>query len=151
MGKQLKSLGYNYVDGIEGSEKMLQESRNIYDGLTLNMVGIDPFPDTLLNKYDLIVSTGCFVSHHFKKEVLDLMISSLKPHGFICFSIRDAYMEADNFMGYRNKLEELIKEKKMKEVEVLEYTKYKGFGPELGFGDFLKEMPATIRLYQKID
>ena len=79
----LKKEGYENLDGIDGSKGLLEKDKeqSIYKHIQQLMIAIDPTPEDLKLKYDIIVSNGCFFKNNFTKEAFGVFFEMCKPNG----------------------------------------------------------------------
>ena len=85
------------------------------------------------------------IKGHFPNTCYEEFLKTLKPSGFMAFTIRDIYLskETDNGMGFSGKLQSLKEAGKIKHICTEKYIKYKG----LQFGSGHQEEPANIMIY----
>jgi len=128
LGTHMKEAGFTNIEGLDGSEGMLEVCKglNIYKKLDKCLIGLEPLPAGSNNKFDGIVSSACFIPLHFTNVVFDLAHESLKVGGLMSFAARNTYLELDNELQYMPKIQELIKAGKFEEVERIDFVKYKG-------------------------
>ena len=67
---------------------------------------------------------------HFPASVFDDMWTSVKQGSLIIFSMRDAYWDNGNSMGYKIKVDSLVEEKKYEFVKRHIFTKFEGLKGE---------------------
>ena len=81
------------LDGIDISEQMIKHSRakNIYQHVWC----LDLFREVLPQQYqyDLIVSSGVFLEGHVGFKMVDILLNSLEPFGFIFFTVRETFKQ----------------------------------------------------------
>lgn len=106
LGQEItKLLTNNYdfsIDGIDISDKMIQQSKNknIYSHLwKLNL-----FNEVLSShhKYDIIVSSGVFLEGHVKFKMVDILLNSVKHSGLLFLTVRESFRDKnlDEYMLY---------------------------------------------------
>ena len=95
----------------------IADTKSIYKWTWEVLVGIDqlPFGATYREElqgsgFDAVFSSACMIKGHFTNTCYEEMLKSLRPGGFMIFSIRDIYLnpETDNGMNYVGKLAELV-------------------------------------------
>jgi len=152
LGKYLVKAGYKNLWGVDGSEKMIEKCKplGLYHDIRKVLVTVDPLPEEYKNKFDAVVSTGCFLKGHFPNGALDVILDSLNVGGIMFFSIRNFYLEPENEQQYKPKIDALVAEGKAEVVEQYKYTKYEGIKKEDGFGDNFTEMPSSIMMIRKL-
>ena len=81
------------IDGIDISEKMIEKShqKNVYRRIWQ----LDLFRETLpqQHQYDIIVSSGVFLEGHVSFEMVDILLNSLHPFGYIFFTVRETFKQ----------------------------------------------------------
>ena len=89
-----KKLGGKYffdIDGIDISEKMIEKSheKNVYRRIWQ----LDLFREILpqQHQYDIIVSSGVFLEGHVSFKMVDILLNSLQPFGYIFFTVRESF------------------------------------------------------------
>jgi predicted TPR repeat methyltransferase len=105
VGKELSTLGFNNIDGIDYSAEMLSVANNI--GVYGELLEAD------LNKalaiesetYDAIICIGTFTHGHVGADCLDELFRVLKPGGKFITAIRKDYWEPAGFAEKSGKLE----------------------------------------------
>ena len=106
LGQEItKLLTNNYdfsIDGIDISDKMIQQSKNknIYSHLwKLNL-----FNEVLSShhQYDIIVSSGVFLEGHVKFKMVDILLNSVKHSGLLFLTVRESFRDKnlDEYMLY---------------------------------------------------
>ena len=89
----------------------------LYKGFKKCIVTVDAYPEDYLNKFDAVVSSGCFLKAHFPAATFEIMNQSLKVGGFCFFTLRDLYLDPTNEMQYWPTIDALIKSGKIEIVE----------------------------------
>ena len=156
MGQELRKVGYTNIYGIDGSAEMLAiaDSKAIYKWTWEVLVGLDKLPlgtvqreDDKYSGFDAVFSSACLIKGHFPNTCFEEMLKTLRPGGYMIFSIRDIYLnpETDNGMNFVGKLAELEQQGSMILVESVHFTKYEG----LEFGSGYMEEGANVKIYQK--
>ena len=114
VGQELSFLGYQNIDALDASKAMLAEadSKGIYKNIIQGYIGNDSL-SIEQKSYDAIVCSGAFTKGHLPATAMDEMIALVKQGGILCFNIRDNTLVNDSH-GYQRKLEEIIKQQKVK-------------------------------------
>lgn len=137
MGIELKKVGYNNIYGLDGSAQMLAiaDSKGVYKWTWEVLVGVAELPlgaiyreDLKGSGFDAVFCSACLIKGHLPNCCFEEMLKSLRPGGYMIFSIRDIYLnpETDNGMNFVGKLAELEEQGVMNHIETIHYTKYKG-------------------------
>ncbi|MBA3447073.1 MAG: class I SAM-dependent methyltransferase, partial [Pseudaminobacter sp.] len=103
-GPYLRALGYERIDGLDFSEKMLAlaAGRGIYRDLRRATLGeILPWPD---DHFAAFFSTGVFTEGHAPASSLDELVRITRPGGHAIFTVRDTVLENG---GFRRRFEML--------------------------------------------
>ena len=118
VGVELKKFGYNYFDGADLSQKLLDlVKKNLYQNLSkIDLNKNIPIKD---NTYDAVMCVGTFTFGHVKPQALDEFIRITKNKGLICFTINEGIYEK---YGFDKKIEEL---KNKKSINIKEFFKSK--------------------------
>ena len=154
MGIELKKAGYTNIYGIDGSPKMLEkaDSKGVYRWTWEVLVGVNKLPAGALyspelegSGFDAVFCSACLIKGHLPNAAFEEMLKTLRPGGYMIFSIRDIYLsnETDNGQDYVGKMAELEEQRKMIHVETIHFTKY----PGLNFGSGYMEEGANVKIY----
>ena len=107
VGAELKKFGYNYYDGADLSQKLLDlVPKNLYQ--KLSKVDLNKKIEVQDNTYDAIMCVGTFTFGHVKPPALDEFIRITKNKGLICFTINEGIYEE---YGFDKKIKELSEKK----------------------------------------
>jgi predicted TPR repeat methyltransferase len=91
INKKLGGIYFFDIDGIDISEKMIEKShqKNVYRRIWQ----LDLFRETLpqQHQYDIIVSSGVFLEGHVSFRMVDILLNSLHPFGYIFLTIRETF------------------------------------------------------------
>ena len=116
VGKELKSMGYNDITGVDFSKEMLELIPcNIYN--KLDLIDLNSPLEYQTNSFDNIICVGTFTFGHVKAHALDEFIRITKKGGLICFTINEGIFKENCF---DKKIEALSNKKNWK---VLEFSK----------------------------
>ena len=133
-GLGLKKYGFKVTHGVDGSEGMMSKIPDgLYQSKLKHLVGINTLPSEYLDKFDLVICSGCMGPSHFPDTSLDEAHTVLKKGGFFGFDIRASFYD-ESYAGcepYRKKTEALVKEGKYKVVREQEVEKGFSKGTEL--------------------
>ena len=121
VGVELKKFGYNYYDGADLSQKLLDLiPKDLYQKLSkIDLNKKINIPD---NTYDAVMCVGTFTYGHVMPNALDEFLRITKNKGLICFTINEGIYEE---YGFDIKIENLKKNKKwiVKEFFKSDYIK----------------------------
>ena len=123
VGVELKKFGYDYFDGADLSQKLLDlVPKNLYQNLS--RVDLNKDIEIQDNIYDAVMCVGTFTFGHVKPNALNEFVRITKDKGLICFTINEGIYEEYEF---DKKIEELKKNKKwiVKEFFKSDYIKSK--------------------------
>ena len=123
VGVELKKFGYNYFDGADLSQKLLDlVPKKLYQNLS--RVDLNKKIKIQDDTYDAVMCVGTFTFGHVKPPALDEFVRVVKNKGLICFTINEGIYEE---YGFDKKIEELKKNKKwnVKEFFKSDYIKSK--------------------------
>ena len=113
VGVELKKFGFNYYDGADLSQKLLDlVPKDLYQNLS--KVDLNKKIEIQDNNYDAILCVGTFTFGHVKPPALDEFIRITKNKGLICFTINEGIYEE---YGFDKKIVELKIKNKWKEIE----------------------------------
>ena len=107
VGVELKKFGYNYFDGADLSQKLLDLVPQGYYQ-KLDQVDLNKPMKVNNDSYDAIMCVGTFTFGHVKSHALDEFIRISKNKSLICFTINEGIYEE---YGFDKKIEELKKNK----------------------------------------
>jgi len=90
----------------------------------------------------LVVSTGSFIEGHLPPGTFDDMIAVIKKEGgYLIFTIKTSCYEA---LGFKDKLEGLVKEGKITLVKQYSWNKYEGMEKYKGLGIFQPDISHLL-------
>ena len=116
VGVELKKFGYNYLDGADLSQKLLDlVPKALYQNLS--KVDLNKNIKIKDNNYDAVMCVGTFTFGHVKPNALDEFIRITKNKGFLCFTINEGIYEE---YGFDKKISEL---KKNNSLNIREFFK----------------------------
>jgi len=96
VGQTLAEEGFKHLDGLDISEKMLEEASD--KGVYKNLFQAD-LNETLsiaTDTYDSVVCAGTFTYGHVRGDAFSELARITRKGGIVCFTIRDgAYQEYD--------------------------------------------------------
>jgi len=136
VGAELKKFGYNYYDGADLSQKLLDlVPKNLYQNLS--KVDLNKKIDVLDNIYDAVMCVGTFTFGHVKPNALDEFLRITKNKGLICFTINEGIYEE---YGFDKKIKDLTEKKlwKVKEFFKSDYIASKDVNAWLGLVEVIK-------------
>ena len=136
VGVELKKFGYNFYDGADLSQKLLNlVPKNLYKKLL--RVDLNQKIDIQDNTYDAVMCVGTFTFGHVKPPALDEFIRITKNKGLICFTINEGIYEE---YGFDKKIKELCEKKSwsMKEFFKSNYIASKDVNAWLGLAEVIK-------------
>ena len=136
VGVELKKFGYNFYDGADLSQKLLNlVPKNLYKKLL--RVDLNQKIDIQDNTYDAVMCVGTFTFGHVKPPALDEFIRIKKNKGLICFTINEGIYEE---YGFDKKIKELSEKKSwsMKEFFKSNYIASKDVNAWLGLAEVIK-------------
>ena len=136
VGVELKKFGYNYYDGADLSQKLLDlVPKNLYQNLL--KVDLNQKIEIQDNAYDAVMCVGTFTFGHVKPPALDEFIRITKNKGLICFTINEGIHEE---YGFDKKIAQLNKDNKWKEIEFFksDYIASKDVNAWLGIYEVIK-------------
>jgi predicted TPR repeat methyltransferase len=115
IGSLLNLMGYNNLSGIDMSEGMLARAgeRKCYADLRKAVLG--ERLDFVDRSFDAVISTGTFTEGHAPASAFDELVRLLEKDGVMIFTISTAVWDE---MGFRDKLEEFVTARVLKQVEV---------------------------------
>ena len=136
VGVELKKFGYNYYDGGDLSQKLLDlVPKNLYQ--KLSKVDLNKKIEIQDNTYDALMCVGTFTFGHVKPPALDEFIRITKNKGLICFTINEGIYEE---YGFDKKIKELSDKKNwnIKEFLKSDYIKSKDVNAWLCLAEITK-------------
>ena len=136
VGAELKKLGYNYYDGADLSQKLLDlVPKDLYQ--KLSKVDLNKPIEIQDNTYDAVMCVGTFTFGHVKPHALNEFVRITKNKGLICFTINEGIYEE---YGFDKKIKELSDKKlwNMKEFFKSDYIASKDVNAWLGLAEVIK-------------
>ncbi|XP_076368460.1 methyltransferase-like protein 27 [Tachypleus tridentatus] len=99
VGEALRKRGFTNIDGLDGSQALLDiaKKKNVYLRYITALIGEGrraPIDD---NEYDGVVLSGAFSPGHLYTDCLPELIRIVKPGGYICWSMRDFSCYSERF------------------------------------------------------
>ena len=139
---------------MDCSARMLEicANKRVYKELIKSIIDGDNIPKELENKeYGVITCSGMMVAGHLPRESFEVMHKLLKIGGFLMFNVRDAVWDEKitDKLGYKSKVEEMIKDGKFEEAARLPFTYYKGYKGEEGVSEYIREQPGSVFVYRR--
>ena len=136
VGAELKKFGYNYYDGADLSQKLLDlVPKDLYQKLL--KVDLNKPIEIQDNTYDAVMCVGTFTFGHVKPHALNEFVRITKNKGLICFTINEGIYEE---YGFDKKMKELSDKKlwNMKEFFKSDYIASKDVNAWLGLAEVIK-------------
>ena len=136
VGAELKKFGYNYYDGADLSQKLLDlVPKDLYQ--KLSKVDLNKPIEIQDNAYDAVMCVGTFTFGHVKPHALNEFVRITKNKGLICFTINEGIYEE---YGFDKKIKELNDTKlwNMKEFFKSDYIASKDVNAWLGLAEVIK-------------
>ena len=136
VGVELKKFGYNYYDGADLSQKLLDlVPKKLYQ--KLSKIDLNKKIEIQDNTYDAVMCVGTFTFGHVKPPALDEFARITKNKGLICFTINEGVYEE---YGFDKKIKELNDKKiwNMKEFFKSNYIASKDVNAWLGLAEVIK-------------
>jgi len=136
VGAELKKFGYNYYDGADLSQKLLDlVPKNLYQ--KLSKVDLNKKIEIKNDTYNAVMCVGTFTFGHVKPSALDEFIRIVKNRGLICFTINEGIYEE---YGFDKKIKELTDKKiwNMKEFFKSNYIASKDVNAWLALAEIIK-------------
>jgi len=113
VGLELKKNGFENIDGVDFSQKMLNLiPQNVYKNLF--KVDLNQKIDILDNTYEAITCVGTFTYGHVNPPALEEMVRICKKKSYICFTINLGIYKD---YGFDKKIKELENKKSWKIIE----------------------------------
>ena len=136
VGAEVKKFGYNYYDGADLSQKLLDlVPKNLYQNLS--KVDLNKKIEIKNDTYNAVMCVGTFTFGHVKPSALNEFIRIVKNRGLICFTINEGIYEE---YGFDKKIKELTDKKiwNMKEFFKSNYIASKDVNAWLGLAEIIK-------------
>ena len=136
VGVELKKFGYNYFDGADLSQKLLDlVPKDLYKNLS--KVDLNKKIENQDNTYDAVMCVGTFTFGHVKPPALDEFVRVTKNKGLICFTINEGIYEE---YGFDKKIDDLKKNNKWNVIEFFksDYIKSKDVNAWLCLAEVIK-------------
>jgi len=136
VGVELKKFGYNYYDGADLSQKLLDlVPKNLYQ--KLSKVDLNKKIEIQDDTYDAVMCVGTFTFGHVKPHALDEFVRITKNKGLVCFTINEGIYEE---YGFDKKIKELKHKNSwiVKEFFMSDYIKSKDVNAWLCLSEITK-------------
>ena len=107
VGVELKKAGFEYIDGVDNSQGMVDQAykTGVYETLIGRCDLHKKAPFIMHNQYDLAISCGVFTLDLVKPSALEWLVKVTKPGGFILLTSRVSYTKEHQFEEYCKELE----------------------------------------------
>ena len=79
-------------------------------------MGTDKFPSDLTGTFDVVSASGVFLKGHIPAKAMEDCHAALKPNGYFVTAMRQCYYDHGNPEGYREQLDKLVNEGKLRLV-----------------------------------
>lgn len=108
----LRARGFLRMDGLDGSEKMLEiaRSRQLYDNCFLELVGAEKLQSVEDASYDQLITTGSFLPGHMTAKCLRTLGRAVRRGGSLFICLREAALEDPELVDLEPRMAELEKE-----------------------------------------
>ena len=100
VGKELKKLGYNYIDGYDISSKMLERARKTGAYQDLIELDLKEQIDSKFKTYDALISVGCFGYGSLNRSSLLNLIKLVNSDGIILIFMNAQPFTSKNYHEY---------------------------------------------------
>lgn len=129
-GAKLKDLGFEQIDGIDLSKRMLEVARRKQAYATLAEADLMAPLDIPDNHYDAAISVGVFTSGHVKPTALAELVRVTKPGAPLVVTVHENVWERE---GYPEQLERMEEEGllRVRAVKEAPYHKKEGYSCQL--------------------
>mmetsp|Transcript_45405 Transcript_45405/g.33186 ORF Transcript_45405/g.33186 Transcript_45405/m.33186 type:complete len:88 (+) Transcript_45405:182-445(+) len=71
------------------------------------LLGVDPTPEELVLKVDMIVTIGAMISNHLPISIFETLLEVLKKNGYYVFNVRASIWDGCE-LPYKEAIEKLI-------------------------------------------
>jgi len=120
-GMALKEHGFSTIDALDVSKGMVDVAQTKSNGKLYRevLIGNLKCDNDLLEEssYDIIVSVGVIGTHVFDTNEIHRLMSSVKPGGYIVYTIKAEANKAESFQKMYESLQQDQEEEKKSEVE----------------------------------
>ncbi|XP_057309430.1 ubiquinone biosynthesis O-methyltransferase-like [Hydractinia symbiolongicarpus] len=122
VGKSLVEEGFQNIDGLDISEKLLEicKETKCYNKLFNVPLTTNSTPGIEENTYDIAVSSGSYIAGHIPMDTLFELTRIVKPGGYIFYTLHDPNYTMD-YMNWHGK----IMEKKKAELISMKLAPYR--------------------------
>ena len=150
LGRLLTEQGFSHIDSADASEKSCKvasdsgwykSNRCMYFGN-----GVDQLPANWIGSYDIVMASGVFSKGHIPAEGFDDVFAMLKRGGHFVTSFRKSYLDDEDELGFKAKLEQLEDEGKIEFVKTWTFMRGNNENPY----DFFQEMPFLLVVIKKL-
>mmetsp|Transcript_5373 Transcript_5373/g.4064 ORF Transcript_5373/g.4064 Transcript_5373/m.4064 type:complete len:107 (-) Transcript_5373:80-400(-) len=88
------------------------------------MVGIDPLPEGLQEKFDLITILGALIPFHLPPTIFETLLDVTKKDGFCMFAVRKSLWEGSGKekVPYKEAMDALVEAQKYKFIYLKEVS-----------------------------
>lgn len=110
VGRQLQKQGYKKIDAVDASEGLLEHAKKTgaYRNCVKTFLGNGTYPfEEHRDHYDLVASSGVWLSGHIPAAGMDEVVQCLKKGGKWVTAMRTIYYAEGHAEGYREQLEKL--------------------------------------------
>ncbi|XP_064633698.1 methyltransferase-like protein 27 [Lineus longissimus] len=124
LGEELAKIGFTNLDGLDGSQEMLEKAkeRNIYNRLMTVLFGAEPVRGIEDDTYGVCIAIGCFTVGHLESDCMQEIIRMTQPGGHVVMQISDHGLAG--VAGFQETVDAHIAAKKWKLVSSTRITLY---------------------------
>jgi SAM-dependent methyltransferase len=148
VGFLIRDAGFTNIWGLDASSGFIDMINNngIYKGGEVLYLGqgVERFPAKYKNRFDLVTGTGCFLPKHVPSLAFDDAHSALKVGGIFCFTLRSNLWEDGHDLGYKDAINNLVADGKMKFLDHVSKDFWRG--KEKGIGLFERQQSKIFAL-----
>lgn len=84
----LRMMGFNNIDGLDGSEGMVKRATNtkLYNNVYKHIIDDSNLP---VKDFEILIAMGCFTIGHFPQGTMKSCFDSIQGGGYFCFSLTE--------------------------------------------------------------
>ena len=151
IGRLLNEKGFTHIDGVDASEKLCQMARESgwYREITHQYLanGVNKLPTKWLGQYDVVFASGCFSKGHIQNPAgFNDVWAIMKVGGYFVTAFRTKYLEDDDELGYKAKLEGFRDQGRLEVVKTMTFMRGNNDNPY----PFFQEMPYMLVVFRKL-
>ena len=151
VAQKLRTRGFCQLEGGDSSEQFVKaaQQKGLYQDIEVRWfgMGVHRLPANKLKQFDCVVASGVWLDGHIPAVGMEDCHALLRKGGLFITAMRSQYWVKGQREGYKDKMNELVKEGKLERVEVKKFFR----GIENAEAKMFEQMESTLIVYRRIN